>query len=112
MPTHAELASKLLNDAADFFIALGQQSPQLTDQMAENAAVFRQMSDILLSNPAGDLGGTPHGELAGKLLIDASTFFSTLAAQNPGIQAQMEENARVFQQVGELVTGNPLGILD
>jgi hypothetical protein len=112
MPTHAELASKLLFDAAEFFLTLGEQNPPLMDQMQENADVFRQMAAILAEQPQGQLSGTPIAELGGKLLKDAATFFTTLASQNPPIKQQMMENATVFHQIGELVTQNPLGILE
>ncbi len=112
MPTHAELASKLLVDAADFFLTLGEQNPPLKDQMVENATVFKQMGGLLTQDPQGALNNTPHSELAGKLLIDAATFFITLANQNEPIKEQMEENANVYKQIGELVMKNPLGILD
>ncbi len=112
MPTHAELSTKLLSDAADFFITLGEQNPPLKEQMEENAGVFQQMGALLDQEPQGALNGTPHGELAGKLLIDASTFFTTLAEQNEPIKEQMLENANVYKQIGELVMKDPLGILD
>jgi len=111
MPTHAELASKLLVDAADFFITLGEQNEPLKEQMEENATVFKQMGALLAQEPQGNLNDTPHSELAGKLLIDAATFFTTLAEQNEPIKEQMLENANVYKQIGELVMGNPLGVL-
>ena len=112
MPTHAELATKLLVDAADFFVTLGEQNPPLSDQMQENATVFKQMGSLLSQEPEGALNGTPHGELAGKLLVDASTFFTTLAEQNEPIKEQMLENAKVYKQIGELVMAYPKGVLD
>lgn len=112
MPTHAELATKLLVDAADFFITLGEQNPPLKEQMEENATVFQQMGALLAQEPEGALNDTPHGELAGKLLIDAATFFTTIADQNEPIRDQMLENANVYKQIGELVMKEPLGVLD
>lgn len=111
MPTHAELASKLLLDAAEFFKTLGDQNPPLADQMSENADVFTQMSQILSQNPTGEISGTPASELAGKLLKDAATFFTTLANQNEPIKDQMLENASVFTQIGDLLMQDPLGEL-
>lgn len=111
MPTHAELASKLLIDAADFPYPW-RTKPPLKDQMEENATVFKQMGALLTQEPQGALNDTPHGELAGKLLIDAATFFTTLAEQNEPIKEQMLENANVYKQIGELVIKDPLGILD
>ena len=59
MPTHAELAAKLLSDAADFFVTLGAQNPPLQAQMTENATVFRQMGALLNQEPQGALNGNP-----------------------------------------------------
>ncbi|MEM7651541.1 MAG: hypothetical protein AAF204_05615 [Pseudomonadota bacterium] len=112
MPTHAELATKLLVDAADFFITLGEQNEPLKEQMQENATVFQQMGALLAQEPEGALNGTAHSELAGKLLQDAATFFTTLAEQNEPIKDQMLENANVYQQIGALVIKEPLGVLD
>jgi hypothetical protein len=112
MPTHAELASKLLVDAAAFFRTLGEQNEPLKEQMDENADVFEQMAALLMQNPHGDLNGASHGELTGKLLKDAATFFRTLAEQNEPLKEQMEENAGVYDQIADLVAGDPLGILD
>lgn len=111
MPTHAELAVRLLRDAAEFFISLGEQNPPLQDQMAENASVFRQMADILEQDPQGNLGDAASAALAGKLLMDAAVFFTTLAEQNEPIREQMLENAGVYRQIGDLVAQNPLGVL-
>lgn len=112
MPTHAELATKLLVDAANFFVTLGEQNPPLKEQMDENASVFEQMGALLSQEPEGALNGTQHGELAGKLLIDAAAFFTTLAEQNEPIKEQMLENANVYKQIGDLVMEDPLGVLD
>lgn len=111
MPSHAELASKLLTDAAAFFRTLAEQNEPLKEQMNENANVFEQMASLLSQNPTGDLDGTPLAELAGKLLKDAATFFNTLAEQNEPIREQMNENAAVYNQIGELVGQNPQGEL-
>ena len=112
MPTHAELAGKLLADAATFFRTLGSQNPALTEQMTENATVFQQLADLIVNDPQGDLQGTSHAELAGRLLKDAAMFFRTLAGQNEPIREQMEENATVYEQIGDMVMRDPLGVLD
>jgi hypothetical protein len=112
MPTHAELAGKLLNDAATFFRTLASQNEPLRTQMEENASVFEQMATLVTEEPAGVINDKSHGELAGRLLKDAAAFFRTLADQNAPLKDQMEENARIFQQIGELVSANPLGILE
>ncbi len=111
MPSHAELASKLLIDAAAFFRTLAEQNEPLKEQMNENANVFDQMAALLSQSPTGDLDGTPHAELAGKLLKDAATFFTTLAEQNEPLKEQMSENAAVYSQIGDLVMQDPQGEL-
>ena len=112
MPTHSELAGKLLVDAATFFRTLAEQNDALQDQMTENATVFEQMSSLIVQDPHGDLQGTSHAELTGRLLKDAAGFFRTLAEQNEPIKEQMEENASVYDQIGDLVAQDPEGILD
>lgn len=112
MPTHAELASKLLADAATFFRTLADQNDEMKEQMNENANVFQRMSDLIVNEPQGRLEDTSHSELAGRLLVDAAGFFRSLAEQNEPIKEQMNENANVFEQLGKLVTEDPLGVLD
>ncbi len=112
MPTHAELASKLLTDAAEFFRNLGDKNADINDQMVENATVFVQMAGILDQSPDGKIDDKTHGELAGRLLKDAATFFRTLAEQNEPIKDQMLQNADVYDQIGDLVTTAPLGVMD
>jgi hypothetical protein len=53
MLTHAQLAAKLLKDAATFFRTIGEQNPPLKIQMDENAAVFEQVADLVEQNPTG-----------------------------------------------------------
>ncbi len=53
-----------------------------------------------------------HAELAAKLLRDAATFFKTIAEQNPPLKEQMDENASVFEQVADLVEGDPNGVIE
>lgn len=112
MPTHAELSVRLLNDAADFFTALGENNEPLKAQMEENSTVFSQMATLMQQDPRGQLNGSPYSELAGKLLQDAAGFFHSLAEQNEPLKEQMEENANVYQQIGTLVMQDPMGILD
>lgn len=112
MPTHAELSIRLLNDAADFFTALGENNDPLKAQMEENATVFAQMAALLEQDAQGILNNAPYSELAGKLLQDAAGFFRSLADQNEPLKEQMHENANVYEQIGGLVMNDPLGILD
>ncbi len=53
-----------------------------------------------------------HAQLAAKLLRDAAAFFNTIAEQNPPLKEQMDENADVFQQVADLVEGDPTGVIE
>ncbi len=111
MSTHAQLAGKLLADAATFFRTLASQNEELKDQMTENANVFDQMAQLVSQDPTGMLQDTPHNALAGRLLKDAAGFFRTLAEQNEDIQEQMNENANVYEQLGNLVEADPMGEL-
>jgi len=53
MPSHAQLAAKLLRDAATFFKTISEQNPPLKEQMDENADVFLQVADLVEQNPTG-----------------------------------------------------------
>lgn len=53
MPSHSELAAKLLRDAATFFKTIAEQNPPLKEQMAENADVFEQVADLVEQDPTG-----------------------------------------------------------
>lgn len=55
MPTHAEVAAKLLRDAAGFFRNIGDQNAPLKDQMYENADVFEQVALLVEAEPLGHL---------------------------------------------------------
>ena len=55
MPTHAQLAAKLLRDAAAFFRTLGTENPPLKEQMDENATVFDQVADLVEHEPNAEL---------------------------------------------------------
>lgn len=55
MPSHAEIAARLLRDAATFFRAVGEQNETLRDQMIENADVFEQVAVLVETNPTGQL---------------------------------------------------------
>lgn len=112
MPTHAELAGKLLSDAAGFFRTLADQNADIKKEMTENADVFEQMAMLVAQDPQGEINGKTHHELAGRLLQDAATFFRTLAEQNEPLKEQMTENAAVFDQLGDLVMRDPLGVMD
>ena len=53
MATHAEIAAKLLRDAASFFRTLGAENPALDEQMQDNATVFDQVTASAAERPVG-----------------------------------------------------------
>ena len=53
MPTHTELATRLLRDAAQFFRSLGAQNEPLQSQMEQNATVYDQVANLLEQDPTG-----------------------------------------------------------
>jgi c-di-AMP phosphodiesterase-like protein len=55
MATHAEIAARLLRDAAAFFETVGSQNPALQDAMAENAEVFTEIADLVEHDPLGQI---------------------------------------------------------
>ena len=55
MPSHAQLAAKLLRDAATFFRTISEQNPPLKEQMDENADVFEQVASLVESDPTGEI---------------------------------------------------------
>jgi hypothetical protein len=55
MATYAQLAAKLLRDAATFFRNVGAQNPGLKEQMNDNASIYDQVADQLEENPMGTL---------------------------------------------------------
>ena len=107
-----KLAAKLLTDAATFFRTLAAQNVEIRDQMEENATVFTQTSNLIEREPIGYVEDTRHCELAGRLLVDASGFFLALAEGNEHIREQMTENAKVYEQLGEMVKKDPLATLE
>ena len=55
MTTHAQLAAKLLRDAAIFFRAIGEQNPPLKSQLIENASVFDGVADLVEKDATGSV---------------------------------------------------------
>jgi len=55
MATHAEIAAKLLKDAATFFRNVGDQNEALKEQMDDNADVYEQVAGLVESDPMGIL---------------------------------------------------------
>jgi hypothetical protein len=55
MTTNAELAVKLLREAATIFRALGSPDPELGSKLNEFATVYEQVADLVEQNPMGVL---------------------------------------------------------
>jgi len=55
MPTHAELAARLLRDASVFFRTVGRQNPRQQEQLEENAVIFEKVADLVEEDPTGTL---------------------------------------------------------
>ena len=55
MATHAELAVNLLRNAAVFFRDIGQQNPNLKEQMETNAQTYDAVADMLEQDPTGEM---------------------------------------------------------
>ncbi|MDD9900775.1 MAG: hypothetical protein OXT65_07330 [Alphaproteobacteria bacterium] len=53
--TYAQLAAKLLRDAATFFRNVGAQNEPLREQMEDNASVYEQVADLVEKDPSGVL---------------------------------------------------------
>lgn len=49
--THAQLAARLLRDAAAFFRHLGEENPALAESMKENAAVYEEVAQMVDTDP-------------------------------------------------------------
>ncbi len=111
MATYAEIAANLLVEASDLLIRLGQNNPEVDQQMQENAATFQKMAMLIRQDPSGSLENLSHGEMAGRLLNDAATFFVSIAQSNEPIREAMEQNANVFRHIAQYVQENPTGIV-
>lgn len=114
MPTHAELSATLLRDAATFFRTLAEQNAPIRGQMVENAFVFEHMAELLLKNAdaVSPDGTNTYAVLGGKLLKEAAGFFRTMGSKNEPIREQMDQNADIYEQLGEVLAQNPFGIID
>ncbi len=62
MPSHAEMAARLMRDAATFFRTIAEQNEPLKEQMIENASVFEQVADLVESDPTGSVPDSPPEE--------------------------------------------------
>jgi hypothetical protein len=53
MTTHAELAAKLLREAATMFRSLGAPDPELGERLNEFASIYEQVADLVEQDPTG-----------------------------------------------------------
>ncbi len=113
MPTHAELAARLLTDTAVFFRNLAEQNEPVRKQMTDNAAVLDRMAAFLLSDPtAKALDGSTYARLGAKLLRDAAKFFKVLGEQNELLREQMEQNIDIFEKLAAALAADPNGVVE
>jgi hypothetical protein len=62
MATYAQLAARMLRDAATFFRKLAEQNEALKEQLNDNAAVYEQVADQLHRDPNAEIGRGDVGE--------------------------------------------------
>ena len=55
MSTHAEIAAKLLRDAASFYRAVAADNDQLQESLGEFARVYESVADLVETDPTGVL---------------------------------------------------------
>jgi hypothetical protein len=55
MARNADVAAKLLRDAAEFFLTVGEENPTMMMRMKENAELYEAMADLVEEDPEGDL---------------------------------------------------------
>ncbi|WP_119679776.1 hypothetical protein [Indioceanicola profundi] len=54
MATNAEIAAKLLRDAAEFFRHVGEQNDPIRPQMDHNARAFEVVADLVEERPTAE----------------------------------------------------------
>lgn len=54
MSTNAEIAAKLLRDAAEFFRHVGDQNAPIKPQMDHNARAFEAVADLVEQDPTAE----------------------------------------------------------
>ena len=55
MANHAQVAAKLLRNAAKFFRDLGGQNPQIKEQMETNARTYDTVANLVETDPGGEM---------------------------------------------------------
>ena len=54
MATNAQVAAKLLRDAAEFFRSVAEQNPPVQEALEDNAKTFRVIAELVEADPTGD----------------------------------------------------------
>jgi len=60
MTTNAEIAAKLLRDAATFFRHVGNQNDPIKDQMDSNADAYETVAELVETEPNGKFDMVEH----------------------------------------------------
>ena len=55
MPTHAEMAAKLLKESAKFYRAVGSDNPNLNESMESMANACDTVASLVEKDPTGEL---------------------------------------------------------
>ena len=56
--SHAEMAARLLKEAAMFFRSIGEQNPPLKEQMDQNAEIYESVANVVEQTPLRNLEPT------------------------------------------------------
>lgn len=58
MTTHAQLAARLLREAAKFYRSLGEDNAEVGQRMHEFGSLYEQVADLVERDPQSVLAGT------------------------------------------------------
>jgi hypothetical protein len=61
MSSHAELAAKLLREAAKFYRAVSEGNPDLSAKLSESARVYESVATLVETDPTGEINGSDEG---------------------------------------------------
>ncbi len=55
MNTNADIAARLLREAANFFRKISEEQPSIKDQMAVNANMYDRVAELIETDPTGTI---------------------------------------------------------
>ncbi len=55
MASHAQVAARLLRNAAKFFRDVGGQNPQIREQMENNSRTYDTVANLVETDPGGEM---------------------------------------------------------